>query len=241
MSKTNFMVFSNIDYNIQDVKLQMNGSQLLHTNHSKFLGIHIDEPMSWKYHIEDVCVKISQVVGVLYRLRHVLPHKILLTIYNTLFLPHISYCNMIWACCAKYRSNRVFRLQKRAVRLISNSSFYSHSAPLFHKLNLLNVYDIMNLQIEIFMYNCKYRLHPPYISDIFPLNLNFHSYETRSANDFHFPKVRTSYAKSTLLFTGPKLWSSLPKEIKNSVSLHSFKRNFKKYLIDTSLTNNSRA
>ena len=232
MSKTNFMVFSNISHNIEDIKIHMNEFQILHTNHTKFLGVHIDESMSWKYHIGEVCAKISQVVGILYRLRNILPPKILLTIYNTLFLPHISYCTMIWASCPKCYLDRAIKLQKRAVRLITKSSHYSHSAPLFHKLNLLNLHDIMLLQIGIFMYKCKNRLLPPYIADMFPLNLSFHSYLTRSANDFHFPKIRTSQAKSTICFSGPKLWSSLPIEIKNSVSLHSFKRKLKKYLID---------
>ena len=108
MSKTNFMVFSNMNYNVEDITIYMNESILLHTNHSKFLGVHIDESMSWKYHIGDVCSKVSQVVGILYRLRNLLPEKILLTIYNTLFLPHISYCNINWAGCPKSYSDRVF-------------------------------------------------------------------------------------------------------------------------------------
>ena len=59
MSKTNYMVFSNMNYNIDDIRIHMDKSQLLHTNHTKFLGVHIDESMSWKYHLGDVCSKIS--------------------------------------------------------------------------------------------------------------------------------------------------------------------------------------
>ena len=233
MSKTNYMVFSNMNYNIDDIRIHMDKSQLLHTNHTKFLGVHIDESMSWKYHLGDVCSKISQVVGILYRLRNLLPEKILLTIYNTLFLPHISYCNINWGGCPKSYSDRVFKLQKKAIRLISKSSYNSHSAPLFHKLNVLSLSDICQLQTGMFMYKCKNRLLPRYITDLFPINASIHSYQTRSSNDFHFPKIRTSYAKSTLFFTGPKLWSSLPNEIKNSVSLQSFKRKLKKHLINS--------
>ena len=83
------------------------------------------------------------------------------------------------------------------------------------------------------MYKCKNRLFPRYITDLFPINASIHFYQTRSSNDFHFPKIRTSYAKSTLFCTGPKLWSSLPNEIKNSVSLQSFKRKLKKHLINS--------
>ena len=80
------------------------------------------------------------------------------------------------------------------------------------------------------MYKCKNRLFPRYITDLFPINASIHSYQTRSSNDFHFPKIRTSYAKSTLFFTGPKLWSSLPNEIKKLSVTPIFQTQTKKTL-----------
>ena len=231
LSKTSYMIFSYTKYSPEDVKLELNNYEIKHSPQNKFLGVYIDESLSWKYHISEICNKLAKVVGIIYRLQNVLPENILLTLYNTLFLPHITYCNINWANCAKTFSDRIYKLQKKAVRLITHSAYNSHSSPLFARLNILTIHDVNKLQVGTFMYMCKNNLLPSFVKVNFSTNSVYHSYSTRRANDYHLPKVRTSIAQMNLNFNGPKVWNALPTDLKNCNSLPCFKRKYKKHLI----------
>ena len=131
----------------------------------------------------------------------------------------------------RYKAIASMFLQKKVIRTITHSQFMSHSPPLLAKCNTLTVYDIHNLQTCVFMYMCKQKLLPTHFVQDFPLNANIHSYSTRSHDDFHIPKVRTSLAQSNLIYNGPITWNKLPCNLKSCNSLNQFKRNMKKYLI----------
>ena len=70
--------------------------------------------------------KISRVIGVLYRLKHVFPREVLLTLCNALILPHLSYCILVWGSIID-GNHRLLLLQKKAVRIITNQDYIAHS------------------------------------------------------------------------------------------------------------------
>ena len=72
----------------------------------------IDEKLTWKCHISKVCKQISKNIGVMSKLRCKLSNNIMLTLYNTLVLPHLLYCNIIWGCSAKTNLEGILKLQK---------------------------------------------------------------------------------------------------------------------------------
>ena len=75
-----------------------------------------------------IAYKLSKYVGVLNRLKHTLPPRILITLYNTLILLHFYYGLPLWG----HHTSRLHtsKLQKRALRTITNSKFNAHSEPL---------------------------------------------------------------------------------------------------------------
>ena len=76
--------------------------------------------------------KISKTIGIINKLKHQLPHTTLLTIYNYLILPHLNYCLL----ARGHDSKRIHELQKNAIRIIDKSHFFSHTGPIFKKLNI---------------------------------------------------------------------------------------------------------
>ena len=71
--------------------------EIVQTNTAKFLGVLIDSKLSWKSYIEYITKKVAKSIGIIKRVRNFLPTDSLNTLYNTLVLPYLNYCNIIWA------------------------------------------------------------------------------------------------------------------------------------------------
>ena len=67
----------------------------------KYLGVLIDQNLSWKYHIDSIVTKISKNVGLIKKLRHSVPRPILLNIYNSLIQPYLTYGLAAWGQARK--------------------------------------------------------------------------------------------------------------------------------------------
>ena len=87
----------------------------------KFLGVYIDQHLTWKTHVNFFAAKISKSVGLLYKAKCYLPSKSLLTLYYALIYPYLTYCNLIWASTYVTNMQRIYLLQKRAVQAISKA------------------------------------------------------------------------------------------------------------------------
>ena len=73
-------------------------------------------------------------------------------------MPHLSYVILAWGTCSK----SVYKLQKKAVRVITNSHFIAHTEPLFKKLSILKLDDIFKLQVLKFYFNYRHNSVPIY-------------------------------------------------------------------------------
>ena len=83
----------------------------------KYLGQLFDSGLTWKYQIDYITSKTSKLVGVIAKLRHFVPMNTTLNIYNSLFLPHISYAINVWGLAAKVQLNKILELQKRVLQI----------------------------------------------------------------------------------------------------------------------------
>ena len=103
-----------------------------------FLGFTLKQNLSWGSHIDKVSYKISRCIGILRKLRFYLPEFTLKSIYNSLLLPHLTYGILAWGG----NTLHLWKLQKKAVRIIKNKKCNSHTDPIFKSLNYLKVDDI---------------------------------------------------------------------------------------------------
>ena len=88
----------------------------------------------------------------MYRVRFLLDKDSLLTLYYSLFYPHLTYCCEIWANTTKTKLQVLFIKQKRAIRIINNVGFYDHTNGLFIKCNLLKFEEIVKSKTACIMY-----------------------------------------------------------------------------------------
>ncbi len=125
----------------------------------KFSRTYHNENLNWKSHCDKIANNISRAVGVLNRLKHFLPEPIRILLYNSMIVSHINYCILVWG---GYEYLRIFKLQKKDIRIISISKYNAHSGPLFKHLNLLQIEDIWRLNELKFYYKYENRLLPDY-------------------------------------------------------------------------------
>ena len=199
-----------------------------------FLGVHIHENLDWKPHINSVSLKMSKSIGVINKIKSLISATARRSLYCTLVLPYIQYCNIIWAKTYSTNLGKIFKLQKRMIRIIANVGFRDHTKPLFFKLKLLTVYDINKYQTAAFLFRCiNYpRTLPPIFQTYFVHNDEIHNYNTRTASKLHITQVRTTTRKMTLRQSGTLLWNSLDDTITLSKTLKSFQKKLKYSLFD---------
>lgn len=200
--------------------IRLDGCILDRVHEAKFLGITIDENLTWKKHIENVSRTCSRNIGVLYKVNKFLPQSALYQLYCSLVQPYLNYGLLLWGNANKEYINKLFRIQKRALRAISNSSYLSPTKPLFEKFNLMNIFDLYIKDSAIFMYKYKHKMLPPSFDNFFIIHSNYHTYDTRNKNDFRLPLTRTKSFTSV----GPKIWNDLPRNVKDAKSLSLFKK-----------------
>ena len=128
--KTKCMTSHTRQKNIDQLTFSINGNQIENVKFFKFLGIMFDEHLTWKNHITMITNKLSIVIRILNRLKNIYPQQALLSIYNALFLSHMTYGLLLWG----NQAERVSKLQKKSIRLITSSEYLAHSEPLFKEL-----------------------------------------------------------------------------------------------------------
>jgi exonuclease III len=229
IKKTNFIVFGKLPQNSLELKIENERIERVKT--AKFLGVVIDEKLKWREHITVVANKVSKSLGVLNRIKHIVPLSILPMIYSTLILPYYQYCNIIWASTCPSYLQKLFLLQKRAMRIISAASYRAHTSELFRKHKQLKVFDLNKMQTAIFMFKYRNNLLSQRFSDYFKTNAEVHHYATRSKSLFHVIRHNSKTRSFCIKIQGPLLWNSLEEALHQCRTIFSFKRQYKAHLL----------
>ncbi|RMX43610.1 hypothetical protein pdam_00026026, partial [Pocillopora damicornis] len=114
-----------------------------------------------------------------------------LTFYYTLMYPYIVYCNCDW-----------LHIRSRA---ITNTDYGAHSASLFSKLGILDIFQVNTFEIPKFIFDYRNNLLPPLLLNLFVTNNQIHNYGTRTASNYRTHLCRTNFKQFTILYKGPKI------------------------------------
>src|SRR6218665_3368913 len=123
-------------------------------------------------------------------------------------------------------------LQKRAIRIICNTSYRAHTKPLFKYLNILPFECINKLQLGIFMYKLHSNLILASFDHWFCKNSDVHDHFTRSTNKYDQQSVRTTSFQHCIRICGPLYWNSLPLELTGVPTIYQFKYRLKLFLLN---------
>jgi len=175
-------------------------------------------------------------LGILNKLKFMLPRDALLTLYRrpTMIEPHLLYCNILWGGTSQIALVKFQHLQKRAICLLTFSTYRAPTNELFLKLRLIKLYDMFRLQLGLFMFKTKNNLLPlsfeKYVKRNVPNVVN--RYCLRTVLEF-IPDIHsTNVQKRCIAVCGPSYWNSLPDVLRKSINLNTFNKHFYNYLLD---------
>ena len=117
-------------------------------------------------HISSICKKASQRIGVLMRLKNLIPTKAKLILFKSAVLPYLTYCHLLWLFCRSSDARKLERLQERGLRAVYRDKHTSYS----QLLKRAELPTLMNRRLQdicILMYKVKHKLCPSYICDVF--------------------------------------------------------------------------
>ena len=236
--KTNYIIFNPKSKNFQSVnkiKLLINNYKIERSKTCKYLGITIDENLTWKPHIEKLTTKISKAVGILYKVRRYLNKSSLNILFHSIICSHIKYGIICYARAYKTTLNPLTILLNRALRCINFISKLDkkNTSILYYEQQTLELKDIFKLELAKFCFKFYNNLLPEPFNNLFTNTSSIHSYPTRSSiGTFHRSKQRKKAGFTTLRNLGAQLWNQIPISIRNKNSINTFKFNYKQYLLD---------
>ena len=238
VNKTEFIIFrpprKTLNYRFV---LKLNNTSIYESHKIKYLGILLDDRLSWKVHLSELSKKLSRSVGMLYRLRHFCPNTVLRSLYFSLFNSHLSYGLPIWGNADRINIEKIKILQKRAVRAITFSSSLISSETIFKSLEILKLDDMLRFQISALMWDYDHNTLPTALTCYFKeINL-IHHYQTRSS---YHGKLTTNkfntdrYGKNSFQNQGSKTLNEIKTMniYKDANSKSSFLNQYKKIIFE---------
>ena len=226
VSKTKYMIFHTIQRKVFDLNLDMDGKKIERVKTFNFLGITLNENLTWNDHINKISNKISRNIGVLNNLKNFLPEKTKIIIYHSLIQSHLNYGLILWG----HNCNRILLLQKRAIRTISGAKYNAHTEPLFKKLSILRINELLKQHLLKFYYKYKNNLLPVYLQKLSLFQINeIHSHDTRTGQDMRYPLIRHEYARKSIRYVIPDLINETSCCILSKIETHSI-QGFSKYV-----------
>jgi len=175
----------------------------------KYLGILLDENLSFDQHTNYLSRKIAKSCYMLAKVKKILPKKTLIVLYYSLVQSHLLYCANIISCTTAKNLKKIEILQKRAIRTICNSKTTAHTRPHFTELAILPFKELVELQCATFMHSVYYNYAPTSLFDLFIKNPEIRDHNLRNINCFNVPRPRTEWYKNMPPYKFTSFWNSL--------------------------------
>ena len=199
----------------------------------KLLGIYLDEHLSLNYHTNHIVSKLSRSLYCIKQAKHIVPPKGLKALYFSLIHSHLTYCTSIMSGTTQKNRQKILKIQKKAIRIMTNSTYNAHTNPLF-KTHKILPYDLLIKQAQLtFMHSIEHNLAPSsFINTWQRNNVRENQPNLRNANEFYLPQPRTETFKKSTFYALPAAWNSLTPYLKLQPNKLTFKWALKAYLLE---------
>ena len=205
------------------LQLLVNSKEIKQVHEVKYLGVTVDDKLSWNAHTENVCKKVSKIVSFLGRLRYFVNEKNMKLIYNAIVIPQLDYADIVWDAGKKMHAERLQKLQNRAGRIILKINPYLHTSN--HQIHDILGWDSLATRRKKHLCEMVYKslngTAPSYLQTFFQYKST--DYSLRNESNLLTPKPNLDYCKRMFAYRGALIYNSLSNNTKSAASLNSFK------------------
>ena len=225
--KTHYLQFNTKNNRDCDLKLNHQGTNIASSSTTKFLGLTIDDTLLWKAHIDQVMPKLNIACFILRTVHGVMSLEALRVVYFAC-LRSIMSCGIIFWGNQPY-SEKLFKIQKKAIRIITNSRPRDSCRELFKRLEILPLYSQYIFSISTFVVKNRH---------LFSTNNQIHTIHTRHKNNLHPPITDVTKFQKGVFYSGIKIFNNLPPNIKSLANKTTqFQNALKTFLLINSFYN----
>ena len=166
LKKTKYMIFSR-SRNLELLStLKIANLPIERLTESKFLGVIVDENLTWSRHIKTIQTKMARYIGLMYKLKSQLPLMVRIQIFHSFVQSHINYCSLVWGFSAKTNIDSLFRTQKKGMRAVvpgfinyryrSDGTLPGHTKLHFAKYDILTIQNVIVLNALVFVHKTRH-------------------------------------------------------------------------------------
>ena len=195
-------------------KISINHNHIQKTEYVKYLGIYVDNKLSWKVQIGKLCSKISKVCGMIYKLRYFVLLSTLKVVYYSMFHSHLQYSLLNWGRSSKSYLQQLKILQNKVLRAILFRPKQFPTTLLYSNLNISKLDDMINMEFAKFMFKFNNKMLPESFDCYFTKLDNIHKHNTRQKHRNECYQFHTSSEsrKKTLQYICLNVSKNIPKE-----------------------------
>jgi hypothetical protein len=218
--KTHYIHFKTKNSQPNNINLHLENNRIFNTQSTKFLGLIVDNMLSWKPHINYLINKLSTACYVIRSIKPYVNTNAIIMIYHSLFHAVMTYGIIFWGNSS--HSTEVFKIQKKAIRIIMGCGSRESCRNLFKELHILPLMSQYIFSLLMFVSNNR---------EQYFANFEIHNMNTRHINDLHLPRTHLSIYQKGVYYSGIKIFNSLPRNIKKNIdNPKKFKKAVKNFL-----------
>ena len=222
-SKTKYLIISS-RVNVDNICVSIDGETIDRVREIKYLGVIIDDNLTFKSHIDNVIKKIAKKFGILCRLKKDLTISSKIQLYKSIISPHLDFCPSILFLANATQMTRLQRLQNKIMRIILKVDRYTSSSFMLDALQWLSVKQRISFLTMVFIYKIINRLLPRYLCNRIERGSDIHRYNTRNAYAVRTPTFLLRCSQNSLFYKGINVFNSMPRHIKSASTVAEFKR-----------------
>ena len=232
--KSSFTIFRSLRSKTKNLpdKLVFNKSEIIRSATVTYLGVLLDEHLTFKNHVQKVCNSIKMYFKVFYNIRRYISSKQIEILYYSLIYSRIKYGITVYGYSSKTNMQKIQTLQNQILKVLSNEHFRFPTKDIHNRYNLLLVKDIFYQEKLTFVFNYTNNNLPVVFDNYYTYFSDVHGISTRYAHEkCILPSCNTNLGLNSQRVNGAQLWNELDSSFKVCSNVKMFRSSIKNKIL----------
>lgn len=232
IGKTCYSIFANKNKNIPATlnTLKADNMTIDRTNVSKYLGLHMDDGLTWETHINNINNDLVKITNAFKIIKNKVTHNNKRKMFFAYFQSKAQYGIEIYGHAGSTIIKKLQTQQNKSIKILYNLHPRTSTNKIHLKNRFLKIKDLHKSFTLNFLHKYKNNQLPPIFNDMFTQYTDIHTHQTRNRENYHRPPIRLATADKSMQAFASKLWNKLPRELKETTSYTTFKTKVKEFL-----------